>query len=555
MSDGPRGLDVPISLEDYLARFDWHPEPALIAPRDEATARPALERLGRDAWAAALDYLYGEAFRRSMGEPAGYAELRRTFFGEAAGPKPAPLGPTPSSELLEEFGRRLAPHQLNSWHPRSFSYFTPPPLPLSIVGELLAQVTQQGVDVWHAGPSATFVEEEVVRWLADLVGYGPDSFGLLTSGGVMANFLGMALARDVALRRALGHISAPRGAALESARVYVSDQAHFSIARALDELGFPSETLVVVPSDERFRLQAEPVAAAIRRDLAAGLRPFAIAAVAGSTNSGSVDAVAGLADVAAAHGLWLHVDAAYGGAARLSRRAADRVPALERADSVTVDPHKWFFQAYDIGALLVRDGALLGETFGARRPEYYRGGEAGAASQGAAPLAPSADAARADVGGHPEEPSDSHGGQLNFYTLGFEGTRRWRALKLWLSWKHLGSDGFGRLIDLTLDLAAHLARRCAEADDFEALPPEPELSVVCFRHLPGGAAAARLLAPAELDAHQDRLQVALEASGDGWLSTTRLRGETWLRAGIVNHLATEADVDRLMEQLRDLAGG
>ncbi len=246
-------------------------------------------------------------------------------------------------------------------------------------------------------------------------------------------------------------------------------------------------------------------------------------------------------------GLWFHVDAAYGAAARLSARDAGRVPGLELADSVTVDPHKWFYQAYDIGGLVVRDGALLERTFGGRRPEYYRGGEAPIGN---------------DEGAHPDADAD-HGndgdhdvpGQLNFYKLGFEGTRRWRALKLWMSWKHLGTSGFARLIEANIDQAALLARRCAESDDLEALPAEPELSVVCFRHLPGGAAAVRRLAPGDLDAHQDRLQAALEASGDGWLSTTRLRGATWLRAGIVNTQTTEDDIDRLLATLRGLAAG
>ena len=426
-----------------------------------------------------------------------------------------------------------------SQHPRQFGYFTPPPLAMSMMGELLAQMANQGVDVWHAGPLASFVEEEVVRWLCDLVGYDGGSFGLLTSGGVMANFMGMAIARDLRLGQILGIGRPPRGGALDGCRVYASDQTHFSVARALDLLGFPGDTLVIVPSDEAFRLRGAPVAEAVASDLAAGLTPFAISAVAGSTNTGSVDAVGELADVASAHGLWLHVDAAYGGGARLSARDSGRVPDLDRADSVTVDPHKWFFQAYDIGGLLVRDGSHLAATFGGRSPEYYRGGE------GATPGAPAA------TDGHDDH--DAHGDQLNFYKLSFEGTRRWRALKLWMSWKHLGTSGFGRLIEANDDLAALLARRCADADDFEAVPEVPELSVVCFRHLPGGRDAALALAPDALDAHQDRLQRALEVSGDGWLTTTRLRGVTYLRAGIVNFLSTEDDVDRLLETLRGLA--
>ncbi|MEX1169347.1 MAG: pyridoxal-dependent decarboxylase [Chloroflexota bacterium] len=530
----PEHPTAPADVEAYLARFDWHPEPELIGYRDETASREALEQLGDATWRAALEFLYGTAVHRAMGDPASYEALRREYFGATGAPAAAPGAPVPAAEILAEFSARISGRLMNAQHPRQFGYFTPPPLPISIMGELLAQMTNQGVDVWHAGPVAAFVEEEVVRWLCDLVGYGRDSFGLLTSGGVMANFMGMALARDVHLGRVLGAGRPPRGAMLEGARVYTSDQTHFSIARSLDELGFPPETLEVIPSDARFHLRGSAVAAAIARDRAAGLTPFAIAAVAGSTNTGSVDAIGELADVAAAEDLWLHVDAAYGGAARLSARDAGRVPDLERADSVTVDPHKWFFQAYDIGGLVVRDGRFLGITFGGRSPEYYRGGETPGS-------------------GTPDAYGNSNGEQLNFYKLSFEGTRRWRALKLWMSWKHLGTEGFGRLIEANDDLAAHLARRCAEADDFEAIPEVPELSVVCFRHLPGGRRAALARPAAELDAHQDALQAALERSGDGWLTTTRLRGTTWLRAGIVNYLSTEDDVDHLLETLRTLA--
>jgi aromatic-L-amino-acid/L-tryptophan decarboxylase len=503
-----------------LARFSWHPEPELLGYTDEAESREALERLGASAWAAALDVLFDEATRRPVG-PETYPELRHRYFGPEMRPVGAPVLPSPSDDLLAEFRDRLAGHQFNAQHPRQFSYFTPPPLPISIVGELLAQWINQGVDVGPSSPTATFVEEEVVRWLCDLVGYGDDAFGVLTSGGVMANLMALTVARDIGLATQLGSPDPPRGRALEGVRVYASEQAHFSIARALDVLGFPAETLRTLASDERFRLQAAAVATAIAEDRAGGLRPWAIAAVAGSTNTGSVDDLAGLADLAEREGLWLHVDAAYGGAVRLSAHDAGRVPALERADTVTLDPHKWFFQAYDIGGLLVKRRSDLLDTFH-RAPEYYR----------------------------TTRPEDV---PLHWYQYSLEGTRRFRALKLWLSWKALGTEGFGRLVDANLRLAAYLAARCGEADDFEAQPADPELSVVCFRHLPGGSVAAAPLDRTDLDRHQDRLQRALEASGEGWVSTTRLRGATWLRAGIVNYLSTEADIDDLLASLRRLA--
>jgi glutamate/tyrosine decarboxylase-like PLP-dependent enzyme len=504
--------------------FAWHPEPELLDITDATVSRPALDRLGADAWAAALDYLYDEGLRRGMGEPVGADELRAAFFGPGRAPAPAPEDPATAEQVIGAFRERLAPHMLNAWHPRVLSYFTPPPLVMSVMGELLAQVTQQGVDVWHAGPVAAYVEEEVVRWLCDLVGYHERSFGLLASGGVMANFMGLALARDVRLAELRGLRRPPRGAELEGARVYVSDQGHFSVARALDELGFPVGTLVTIPSDERFRIRVEALADAVTADRAAGHAPFALVGVAGTTNTGSIDDVPALADLATRQGLWFHVDAAYGAAARLSERLASRVPGLELADSVTVDPHKWFFQAYDIGGLVVRDGTHLGRVF-ARRPEYYRGG---------------GDTARA------HDADDT--GSLDFYTLGFEGTRRWRALKLWMSWQHLGTRGLGRLVERTADVAAYLARCVDAADDLEAAHA-PELGVVCFRHLLSGTTDADAL-----DGHQDRLQAALEADGDGWLSTTRLRGTTWLRAGVMNPMTSEADIDRLLSDLRRLAG-
>src|SRR5829696_2967329 len=269
---------------DPLDGFRWHPEPELIGIRDGATSRAALERAGAATWAASLDWLYDKAMVRAIGTPSGFDELRRIYFGDAGGPGQAPRDPKPLDAVLADFTTRIAPHTLNSYHPRALSYFTPPPLVASIVGEVLAQWTNQGIDVWHAGPVGAFVEEEVVRWLCDLVGYDAAGFGLLASGGVMANFIAMALVRDVHLRRLTGAARPPRGAALEGARVYTGDQTHFSIARALDELGFPPETLVTLPADDRFRLHAEPVAEAVAADRASGLRPLAVCAVAGSTN-------------------------------------------------------------------------------------------------------------------------------------------------------------------------------------------------------------------------------------------------------------------------------
>jgi glutamate/tyrosine decarboxylase-like PLP-dependent enzyme len=494
------------------------PEDELLHFMDPSRSRAALEELGDATWREALDWLYNRAADRPMGSHGTYPEDRLSFFGPTGSPAAAPARPMPWRAVLEVFRTRIAPITYNAQHPGSFSYFTPPPLPISIAGEVLGQWIHQGVDVWHAGPVAALVEEEVIAWLRELIGMPDGSWGVLTSGGVMANLMALTVARDVHLARLQGNPdSPPRGARLEGTRIYASDQTHFSVARGMDVLGFPQETLHVVPSDERFRLHAEGVADAIAADRAAGLTPFAISAVAGSTNTGSVDDIVGLADLAELEGLWLHVDAAYGGAARLSPLIAARVPGLERADSVTVDPHKWFYQGYDIGGLLVRRREDLRTTFH-REPEYYR-------------------------------TNDPDAEPLNWYHYSIEGTRRFRALKLWMSWKHLGTEGFAALVEHDVRLAAHLARCCGESTDFQAVPPEPELSVVCFRHVPDGIDDG----DPRLDAYQTRLQRALEVDGTAWVSTTMLRGRTYLRAGFVNYLATEANVDTMLDALRRLS--
>ncbi|HKN47986.1 MAG TPA: pyridoxal-dependent decarboxylase, partial [Candidatus Polarisedimenticolia bacterium] len=238
------------------------PDPELLEIRDAGRSRSSLERLGAAIWTQALDWLYGEAMVRPI-QRESYPDSRRRFFGPSNEPAPAPQVGSPSDEVLAEFRDRVAPMTFNAQFPGAFSYFTPPPLALSIGGEVLAQWLHQGVDVWHAGPIGAFVEEEVVGWLRDVVGTGAGSWGVLTSGGAMANLMALAIARDTHLARLLGGDGPPRGAALEGVRVYASDQTHFSVERGLDILGFPSGTLRVIASDDRFRLQAGPIADAI----------------------------------------------------------------------------------------------------------------------------------------------------------------------------------------------------------------------------------------------------------------------------------------------------
>jgi glutamate/tyrosine decarboxylase-like PLP-dependent enzyme len=477
----------------------------LIFYRDPKRSREAIRKLGHESIEAVLDHLYGEVMRRPLA-PHSYAEFRKVFGVEGC----APAQGRPAGEVLEEVRRRIFPLTMNAGHPRAFCYFTAPPLIMSVLGDLIASAINQSVDIWVAAPVAAFAEEEIVRWMCGLVGYGTDAFGILTSGGMNANLTALKVARD---RRIPDRHS---GGALARSRLYASEQTHFSMSRSLDVLGFPAESLRLVECDERYLMRVGALERALDEDHQAGLHPFCVVANAGTTNTGAVDPLEEIAEVGARHGAWLHVDAAYGGAARLSTKHRDRVSGLERYDSVTLDPHKWLYQPHDIGAVLVKRGGHLLESFRSS-PEYYRTG-------------------RPD-----EEP-------LHWYQFGIEGSRRFRGLKLWMSWKHLGSAGLGELVDRNIDLASYLARRIRESDDFEAQPAEPDLSVVCFRHRPAG-----LVEGEALDRHQDRLQRALEVSGEGWVSTTRLGGKTYLRAGVVNYLSEPQDTDALLDALRRLA--
>lgn len=472
----------------------------------DVSGADASPQLGNDVWELCLRFLRDIALERPIG-PQTVAEMRSLVYGGAGEPRPAPVAGMPLHEVLSDVEHHILPAMFSSWHPRSFSYFTPPPMLASILGDLIAAWTDQSVDTWQSGPGAALIEHEVVRWLCDLVGYGPGAGGVLTSGGVTANLTALAVMRDIRL----GATGIDGRRALERARVYVSDQAHFSIGRSLDLLGLPPGTLVVLPSDERFRLDPGLVRDAIAHDRREGSVPLAIAAVAGSTNTGSIDPIDELSDVAERYGLWLHVDAAYGGAARCAAALSDRLGSIERADSITLDPHKWMFQAIDIGASLVREGGELLSTFD-RDPEYYESNQPGS------------------------QP-------IEWFRHGIEGTRRFRSLKLWMSWRQVGTRGFGEMVERTVELAGELAAMIDRSADLE-LAIEPELSVVCFRHLPMECADD------ELDRHQIALQRALEVAGVAWVSTTRLRGATWLRAGIMHPHTSSADLEILLAEVR-----
>src|SRR5215207_10485677 len=327
------------------------------------------ERLGR----AAVEIV--SAYARSL-DDAPVCSRATPEELDALFDEPLPTVGVSPEEVFEKFRRDVVPHAMNIPSPRYFGLFNPTPLPVAVWADAVASALNQNGAAWRNSPSLSVVEARVLRWLCQLVGYGPESFGTLTSGGSEANLVGLKCARD----RAFGG-ARDRGLRAQGSKgrlvVYASEQCHYSFVKSVDILGLGRENLRKIETDERFHIRTDILRDAIERDLKEGHTPVCITGAAGATSTGIVDPLDELADIAREHNLWFHVDAAYGGALAFSEKHRWRLRGLERADSVAFDPHKWMFVPFECGALLVREGGrVLRDAFDIT-PEYLseeRGG-------------------------------------------------------------------------------------------------------------------------------------------------------------------------------------
>ncbi len=433
-------------------------------------------------------------------DPGGGPALRRAtpadMSARIGGPPPAEG--QPMEEVLARLWADVIPFASRCEHPRYFAFIPACGTWPGALGDLIASALNPYVGSWmeSAGPSQ--VELEVLRWFAGWIGFPPGAAGILVGGGSQANMTALACAREARL-----------GIMSDDAVVYVTDQAHSSLARAARVLGFQPNQVRVLPVDAQLRMQPRALAEAMAADLRLGRTPLFVTAMAGSTNAGAVDPLAAIADVCAAHGAWLHVDAAYGGFACMTERGARVLAGIERADSVTLDPHKWLYQPFECGCLLVRDGPLLRAAFEIT-PDYL----ADASVQAA---------------------------EVNFADLGMQLTRGFRALKVWLSVHTFGTRAFALAIDRCLDLALAAEVRIAAEPELELLSPA-SLGVVCFRRHPAGLDDEDGLTRCNAD-----LVARFADSGRGLVSSTRLRGSYAIRMCILNHTSTGGDVEQVLE--------
>jgi aromatic-L-amino-acid/L-tryptophan decarboxylase len=419
--------------------------------------------------------------------------------------------------ILEDYLRLVEPNATHWQHPGFLAYFATTASGPGILGEMLTAALGQNPMLWRTSPIGTELEGVVVSWLRQALGL-PDVFdGLITDTASTSSLIALAAAREAA------GVGAARegldGRDLPDLRVYASTEAHSSIEKACMTLGLGSASLVRIPADDEYRMRTDALRQAIAADRAAGRRPVAVVATLGTTSSTSVDPIGEIAGVAAEEGLWLHVDAAYAGAAAIVPELRAPFMGWERADSIVVNPHKWLFVPLDASLLLTRRMDDLRAAF-SLVPEYLRTLDR-------------------------SEPVRDY----NEYTpqLG----RRFRALKLWIHLRWFGLGGLRATIREHIDLARRLETAIADDDDWELLAPTP-FSTVCFRYRPHEL-AGREDEPnvaAELDRLNERLLAAVNATGEVFLSHTRLRDRFTIRVAIGNLRTRRRHVDRAWELLR-----
>ncbi len=389
----------------------------------------------------------------------------------------------------------VLPHGQLGTHPRFFARVGSPSNPVSAIADFAAAGVNAFAGSWAGGSGPTAVELAVVGWLAEWMGMPAEAEGIMVSGGSVGTLTALAAAADDRL-----------GTARAGATAYASVHAHASVARAWKVLGFEPAHLRILPGDDGGRLAAAAVASGAAADRAAGLRPFAVVATAGSTSTGSVDPLADLAGLAAEEGLWLHVDAAYGGPARLTQAGRALLAGIERADSLVLDPHKWLFQPYEAGCVLVRHPGLLERAFSLDGAAYLR---------------------------------DVSGGGVDLRNRGLQLSRGSRALKLWLSLRVFGLDAFRAAVAHGIALAEHAERVLKARAGWEIVSPA-QLGIVCFRR--EGA-----------DALNDAIVAAAVADGFAAPSSTILDGRTAIRLCTINPRTTFDDIEATIERLEELA--
>jgi aromatic-L-amino-acid/L-tryptophan decarboxylase len=408
--------------------------------------------------------------------------------------------------LLKVFRETIIPFSRQNAHPRMFGYVQSPGTPIAAFADLLASTLNANLTVWRSAPAPVELERLTIDWIRQILGFNAEAGGLFVSGGSMANLAAIAAARQ-AKDFSSGRL-----------RIYASSETHFSVAKAAALLGIGRENVCQVAVDECFRVRVDDLVAKITADLKAGYVPFCVVANAGTVNTGTVDRLAEIREIADRFQLWMHVDGSYGALALLAESARKLFAGIERADSVALDPHKWLYLPVDVGCVIYRKPQIARAAF-AHEAEYTR-----------------------IIGQEADE-------AFAFWDYGPELSRRFRALKVWMLLKGVGLDSLSEAIESNLACARYLESMVRASDDFEIAAPV-ELSIFCFRHVP---AQLRSESPQAIDAFNERLLIALQRDGSSYLSNATLGGRFALRGCVLNYRTTLRDMEILLDDLRRVA--
>jgi aromatic-L-amino-acid decarboxylase len=425
-------------------------------------------------------------------------------------PAAAPERGEPFDAILDDFERILVPGLTHWNHPGFFAYFAISASAPGVLGEFLSAALNQQAMLWRTSPAATELEEVALGWLRDLIGLPPAFEGVIYDTASIASLHALAAAREAGVPRVRQEGLAGRSD-LPPLGVYCSEHAHSSIDKAVILLGLGHGALRKISADAEFRMRPDALGAAIHEDRSAGRLPIAVVATVGTTSTTSVDPVAAIAEICRAEGLWLHVDAAYAGAAALVPEYRHVLDGAAGADSLVVNPHKWLFTPFDLSAFYCRRMDVVRSAFSLAR-DYLR---------------------------------PAPGETRNLMDTGVQLGRRFRALKLWMILRSFGARGIRAHLSRHIALAQQLAEWVDAHSDFERLAPVP-LSVVCFRWKP----AARSLTETELDAANERVVEAVNRTGEVFISTARVGGHVASRVAIGHLQTTEAHVRRAWDLIK-----
>lgn len=380
-------------------------------------------------------------------------------------------------------------------HPKFFSFVPGPSNYISAMADTLATGYNVFSGGWSQSPPAAELEIVTISWLLKIFGLPvKKGGGIFTSGGSMANLTAIVAARRVMC-----------GDDFSKAIIYLSDQAHSSNVKAIRTIGFRKEQIRLIPTDSEFKFSTIKLKNAIAKDRLEGFHPFCVIGTAGTTNTGTIDPLTEISKICKEEKLWFHIDGAYGGAAILSKKGKELLKGISKADSITVDPHKWFFQPYEMGCLLIRNHKYLKSTF-LEKPEYLR-----------------------DIEGNESE--------INFYDHGVQLTRRFRALKFYMSLKTFGLKAFRNAVTYNIELAEKTERLLRKSSKWEIVSPAT-LAIINFRYNPIG----NNLSEKELDALNQKISENVVASKEAFLVTTILNGQVVLRMCLINPRTTFSDV-------------